>query len=344
MNGDWPSVSVIMPIRNEGRFIVRSLGAVLAQDYPAGRLEVLVADGRSDDGTREAVCRLAERRPSTKVSLVDNPGRIVPTGFNAALAQARGQIIVRVDGHTIVARDYVRQCVEALAATGAENVGGRMDPIGKGWFGRAVAIASCSRFGVGGAQFHYADREMSVDTVYLGAWPRRVFDRLGGFDEEQVRNQDDEFNYRLRKHGGRIVLTPAIKSRYFNRATPRSAWRQYFQYGYWKVRVMQKHPWQMRPRQFAPALLVASLGSSGLAAWVSPASAWVAIALVAAYATANLGASIGLARGQPAAVRAALPLAFATLHLAYGCGFLVGLAAFWNRWPRPTAAAQQERV
>jgi glycosyltransferase involved in cell wall biosynthesis len=343
MGEHWPHVTVIMPIRNEGRFIVRSLGAVLAQDYPPDRLEVLVADGMSRDGTREAVGRLAAQKPRVKVTVVDNPGRIVPTGFNAALARAQGEIIVRVDGHTIVAPDYVRRCVEALAETGAENVGGRMDPVGKGWFGRAVAIATCSRFGVGGAQFHYATRQTEVDTVYLGAWPRRVFERLGGFDEEQVRNQDDEFNHRLRKHGGRVVLMPAIKSRYFNRATPRSLWRQYFQYGYWKVRVLQKHPRQMRPRQFAPAVFVTTLTGAGLGSLFLPPAAWLLAAVAGVYAIANLAVSTWLGRRQPLAVRWALPVAFATLHLAYGSGFLTGLAAFWNRWPNWSVPRPQEQ-
>lgn len=329
---ECPSVTVIMPIRNEASFIERSLGAVLAQDYPGDRLEVLVADGMSTDGTRAAVERAAAMRPDVRVVVVDNPGRIVPTGFNRALVRARGEIIVRVDGHTIIEPNYVRECVDALRRTGADNVGGRMDPVSEGVFGRATALVTQSRFGVGGARFHYSDREEWVDTVYMGAWPRAVFQRIGLFDEEQVRNQDDEFNYRLREHGGKILLTPRIQSRYYNRSTLRSLWRQYFQYGYWKVRVMQKHAGQMRPRQFAPPLFVASLGIALLLAPISATWGQVLGVIVASYASANLLASLIVGFGQPLREALLLPVAFATLHVSYGLGFLVGLARFATRW------------
>ena len=183
----------------------------------------------------------------------------MPTGLNLALAAAEGEIIVRVDGHTNIEADYVRWCVEALERTGATNVGGRMDAVGRGRFGEAVAAATSSPFGVGGARFHYSNTEEWADTVYMGAWPRWVFEEIGLFDEELVRDQDDEFNYRLREHGGRILLSPKIKSVYSNRSNPLALWKQYFQYGFWKVRVLQKHPKQMRPRQFAPPLFALCL-------------------------------------------------------------------------------------
>ncbi|HEY7543362.1 MAG TPA: glycosyltransferase family 2 protein, partial [Blastocatellia bacterium] len=214
-----PFVTVIMPIRNEAGFITRSLGAALGQDYPGDRMEVIIADGMSTDATREVIAQLSEAHPRIAVRIVDNPEKIVPTGFNRALEQAKGDVIVRVDGHTIIASDYVRQCVAALERTGADNVGGRMEAVTHGRFGKAVAIATSSPFGVGGARFHYSNQEEYVDTVYMGAWPRSVFERVGLFDEEQVRNQDDEFNYRLLSHGGKILLTPQIKSKYYNRST-----------------------------------------------------------------------------------------------------------------------------
>lgn len=329
---DQPLVTVIMPIRNEAAFIPRSLGAVLAQDYPADRLEVVIADGMSSDGTRAAIARLAEAHPDVRVTVVDNPGQIVPTGFNRALAKARGDVIVRVDGHTIVAPNYVTECVEALLRSGADNVGGRMVPVSEGLFGRATALATASRFGVGGARFHYSDREELVDTVYMGAWPRSVFQRIGLFDEEQVRNQDDEFNYRLRARGGKVLLSPRIQSRYYNRSTPRSLWRQYFQYGYWKVRVMQKHPGQMSPRHFVPAALVASLAIGLL---LAPFSAiWgLAFGIIAlSYVSATLVASLVVGFREPLLEALLLPATFLTLHVSYGLGFLVGVVRFATRW------------
>ncbi len=327
-----PFVTVIMPIRNEGGFIARSLAAVLAQDYPAERLEVLVADGMSTDSTRTVVAELAARHPN--VRLIDNPGKIVPTGLNRALAEAQGAVIVRVDGHTLLAPDYVTECVRALARSGADNVGGKMQAIGAGAVGRAVALATGSPFGVGNARFHYSDQEEWVDTVYLGAWPRQVCLDLGPFDEELVRNQDDEFNYRLRSRGGRILLTPQIRSVYTPRDSLRALARQYYQYGYWKVRVLQKHPRQMSARQFAPPLLVGALLGLGALAPRLRAARWALAGVVGAYLSANGAASLWTAHRHGRQHLPLLPVVFATLHGGYGLGFLVGLVRFWNHWRR----------
>ncbi len=321
-----PSISFVMPVRNEASFIERSLGAVLEQDYPADLMEVIVADGMSTDDTRRKI----ENFPNVK--LVDNRGGIVPTGMNAAIIQARGDVIIRVDGHTVIDADYARKCVEALERSGADNVGGRMDAVAGGFVGRAIALATSSPFGVGGARFHYSDREEWVDTVYLGAWPRAVFERIGLFDEEQVRNQDDEFNYRLLARGGKILLCPEIKSKYYNRSGFRSLWRQYFQYGFWKVRVLQKHPRQMRLRQFVPPAFVFGVAAAALSAPFSPAATAIFLSICALYFAAALVASAAVARGRGARFFFVLPLVFASLHFSYGLGFLAGLVKFWNRW------------
>jgi len=341
---DDPTVTVIMPVRNEGTFVERSLVAVLAQDYPRDRMEVLIADGISTDATRDLVSTLARRRPDLSLRILDNTGRRVASGLNVGLNCAKGDVVIRVDGHTVIAPDYVRECVEHLKRTGADNVGGRMDAVGEGTFGRAVALATSSPFGVGGARFHYSDEEEWVDTVYMGAWPREVFYRIGLFDEEQVRNQDDEFNYRLLSHGGRILLSPRIKSKYYNRSTVRSLWRQYFQYGYWKVRVMQKHPRQMRPRHFIPALFVGVLLVTLIFSPLSFISRYLFLLIAGSYLIANVAASI-ITRPRDWKVFPLLPIAFATLHFSYGFGFLAGLARFWNRWGKgqnPSARTLQK--
>jgi succinoglycan biosynthesis protein ExoA len=325
-----PFVSVIMPVRNEAGFIERSLGCVLGQDYPADRMEVIVADGMSDDGTRELVHAAAKR--DGRVRLVDNQGRIAPTALNAALTGARGTIIVRVDGHTEIASDYVRQCVRELERTGADNVGGRMKAGGNGSICRAIAAATSSAFGVGGARFHYSEAEEWVDTVYLGAWRRSTFDSLGLFDEELVRNQDDEFNYRLRAAGGRILLSPKIRSLYYGRSSLSSLARQYFQYGLWKVRVLQKHPRQMRLRQFVPPLFVAALLMLALGAPFSRAARVGLVGLLGMYALVSLVASASAAIRTGFHSVFLLPVVFAILHLSYGLGFLAGLIRFRGRW------------
>ncbi|MFZ5919793.1 MAG: glycosyltransferase family 2 protein [Chloroflexota bacterium] len=257
-----PIISVILPIHNESATIERCLNAILAQDYPSDRMEILIVDGMSTDDTRDILKKFILHNSS--FILLDNPGKIVPTGLNRALLRAKGEIIIRVDGHTLIAPDYVRRCVETLQRTQADNVGGRMNAVGNTPFGKAVALATSTPFGIGGGRFHYSDNEEWVDTVYMGAWPRQVFEKIGLFDEELVRDQDDEFNYRLRAAGGKVLLDPQIKSEYTVRSTPGALWRQYYQYGYWKVRVLQKHPRQMSLRQFVPPTFVLTLLLSAL--------------------------------------------------------------------------------
>ena len=327
-----PVVTVIMPVRREEAFIERSLGAVLAQDYPPERMQVLVADGMSEDRTRELVETLARAHPRHQVEIVDNPGRIVPTGFNAALERARGDVIVRVDGHTVVAPDYVRQCVTALAESGAENVGGPIETVSSGAVGEAIAVAISSRFGVGNSHFRASTDTAWVDTVPFGAWPREVFARLGPFDPELVRNQDDEFNYRIRENGGRILLSSRIRSRYHSRSSLRRLARQYFQYGLWKVRVMQKHPRQMSPRQFVPPLFFGALVLKGALSQHLTLARWGWLVLIALYLAANLAASVVTARRRGWRHLPLLPLCYPIVHMSFGAGFLVGLVRFAGRW------------
>ncbi|MCC6626495.1 MAG: glycosyltransferase family 2 protein [Chloroflexi bacterium] len=337
-----PLVSVVLPVRNEARHLRACLMAVLAQDYPADRQEVLVVDGGSRDGTRAIVAALAERDP--RLRLLDNPGRIVSTAMNIGIAAARGDIIVRVDGHAIVAPDYVRQCVATLERTGAVNAGGPMRPRGEGRWGAAVALATASPFGVGNGAFHDLDRDDdAVDTVYLGAFRRAPLLAAGGFDEGLVCNQDDELNFRLRAAGGRIALSSRIHSTYFNRTTPRGLWRQYWRYGEWKVAVLARHPASLQPRHAVPPLFAVAVigvgllrlrGARGRHLWLAVAVPWLAGAVAASARAVHGHRAPGLA--------AWLPLVFAVLHLSYGLGFLWGLARWLTGWrARPAPADDQ---
>jgi glycosyltransferase involved in cell wall biosynthesis len=323
------SVTIIMPIRNEAAFIERSLGAVLAQDYPQACLEVLVVDGMSDDGTRDVVCELA--REHGHVRMLDNPRRIVPTALNRALRQARGEVIVRVDGHCEIAPDYVRRCVQALQETGADCVGGALETVGQADVARGIALAQSSPFGVGGVAFRTGSEEgRYVDTLAFGAYRREVFERIGHFDEELVRNQDDEFNCRLTQAGGQIWLDPAIRSVYYSRAGLRGLWRQYFQYGLYKVRLMQKRGAVPARRHLVPGAFVLSLLGSLLLSLVTGRRRW-SLAVAGPYVAANVAAGAWAARGRPRLLPV-LPLAFATLHLAYGLGFLAGCWRWREYW------------
>jgi len=345
----FPFVSVVMPVRNEAAFIERSVGSVLAQDYPHERMEVLIADGLSQDATRQIIRGLQQQH--SNILIVDNPGQIVATGLNAALGRAKGEIIVRVDGHCEIASDYLSRCVAHLVNDKVEAVGGPLETIGESYIARVIAAAMSSRFGVGGSAFRVANSHTQfTDTVAFPAYTRAVIDRAGPFDEELVRNQDDEYNYRLRKLGVKILLAADVRSRYYSRATLPGLWRQYFQYGYWKVRVLQKHPRQMRLRQFAPPLFVAALLVAVLLLPVFSIAGYLLGLMAGIYALAVLSASIISARKNGWLVLPILPLAFAILHLAYGSGFLIGLLKFWNRWRegksqlQPRAAIRDGRV
>jgi glycosyltransferase involved in cell wall biosynthesis len=229
-------VSVIVPCRNERKHIERFVDDVLGQPALDVELELLIADGRSTDGTREILLRRAG--DDSRIVVVDNPEGTTPHALNHAIDRATGQVIVRMDVHTEYAPDYIARCLETLQRTGADNVGGPARTRSNGYFQTANSIAYHSPFSVGGARFHNPEYEGEVDTVVYGCWPREVFDRLGRFDSELVRNQDDEFNLRLIRAGGRIWQDPAIRSWYFPRARLVDLLRQYRQYGYWKVRVI----------------------------------------------------------------------------------------------------------
>lgn len=331
-----PFLSIILPIRNEEKYIEKTLRSVFAQTYPRKQLEILIVDGMSSDSTREIIADLAEAHPEFSLTLLDNPGRIVPCAMNIALARARGEIIVRVDGHCEIAPDYLAQCVSILMEEAVDGVGGPIETIGEDTLSTAIAFAMSSSFGVGGSAFRtIKDRTMLVDTVAFPAYTRDAIRLAGLYDEELVRNQDDEYNYRLRKLGGKILLSPEIRSRYYSRSTMRSLWKQYFQYGYWKVRVLQKHPRQMHPRQFAPPLFVAALLASGVSAFY-PSLRVMALVIPGFYLLANLAASLAThgPRNGPVAGRPGmyLPLVYAILHVSYGLGFLLGLIKFASRW------------
>ncbi|MFL5625731.1 MAG: glycosyltransferase family 2 protein [Ktedonobacteraceae bacterium] len=325
--GEDDFVSIIMPVRNEASYIVPSLQAVLAQDYPADAFEVIIADGMSDDGTREKILELAGR--DTRVRLIDNPQRFVSPGLNAALRAARGDILIRMDAHTEYAPDYVRQCVEVLQETGAANVGGAWRATGRSYWQKAIALAFQSPFSSGGAGSHAVDYEGEVDAVYLGCWRKATLEQIGGFDEELVRNQDDELSLRLMRAGAKLWQSPRIRSWYYPRASLRALFNQYAQYGYWKVRVIQKHKLPASIRHLVPGSFVASLIIlTGLSCF-SHTARWFLVGLVSCYVVANLGASLLTCR-TPAIFRylPVMPLIFAAYHFGYGYGFLRGLVDF----------------
>lgn len=315
-----------MPVYNEAQWIRRSLGAVLEQDYPV--MEIIVADGLSTDGTRDIVRQLCASFPS--VTLIDNPTKYAAAGLNRALEVARGDVIVRVDGHCEIAPDYVSTCVRHIKEDNVQVVGGPLDTIGETPMSQTIAVAQSSRFGVGNSAFRtLKNKTRLVDTVAFPAFTRDVIAKAGRFDEELVRDQDDEFNYRVRKQGAKILLADDVHARYYARASLLSLWRQYFGYGYWKVRVMHRHPGQMSLRQFVPPLFVLALFAGALLSpWFSGARLCLALLLLI-YTFSCLAASAVNAAQYGWSHFLPLPIVFVALHISYGLGFLIGLAHFY---------------
>lgn len=337
-----PLVSVIMPVRNEEDFISRSLGAVLAQDFPRDRMEVIIADGMSDDRTLEIIESMRDES-SIPIRIVANPDKVAPAALNRAIARSSGEIIVRVDGHCEIAPDYVAKCVKFLSSGEVDGVGGPIETIGESLRARAIAAAMSSKFGVGGSSFRTIDdREMYVDSVAFPGYTRRILEKAGPFNEELVRNQDDEYNYRIRKLGGKILLSPEIRSRYYSRSGFKALWRQYFQYGYWKVRVFQLHPRQMSPRQFVPPAFVLTLMILAISGIFIAAAAWIFAGVLILYLIANLGAALSLSKTVEFRAIPFVSFSFLILHVSYGLGFLIGLGAFHDGWNRSAYLVRQE--
>lgn len=323
-------VSLLVATRNEAAHIEDCLHSILNQDYPQERIEVFILDGQSDDDSVKIIERVIAGRHNYHV--IENPKRIQSAAWNLGIQLSCGDVITIISGHSKLSSNYVSKAIETLLRTNADMVGGTVRAENSGALGEAIALAMSTPFGVGNASFRYAEKEEETDTVFMGFCWRATYQRLGGFDEELVRNQDDEFSYRLRKAGGRIVCNPKIVSHYKNRATLRGLWRQYYQYGFWKVRVLQKHPRQMSLRQFVPPTFVFALLVSFIATSLVFWGAWLLALVAGSYSLANLSASAITAAKKGWKFLPLLPLTFAILHLSYGFGFLVGLMKFWNRW------------
>lgn len=326
-----PFVTVLIPIRNEGNYINQCLQAVSRQDYPSDLFEILISDGMSTDNTRSLVAEWMKNDP--RIRLFDNPKHIVPTGMNILIPQAKGEILIRVDGHCVIAQDYISNCVRHLNSGEVDGVGGPMHSIGEDLVSQVIALAMSSKFGVGNSSFRTETGQTKLaDTVPFPAYKRDIIEKVGLYDEELVRNQDDEYNFRIREAGGKILLAEDVKSEYYSRGSLKKLWKQYFQYGFWKVRVLQKHPRQMSLRQFVPLAFVLAFPLTLLLNFLVSWGRLAMLILVVAYISANLAASIVSAFGQGAKKFLLLPLAFAIIHFSYGLGFLVGLFKFWNRW------------
>ncbi len=330
-----PFLSVVIPCRNEVRFLARCLDSILAGGYPAGRMEVLVVDGGSSDGTRELIEERAQA--DLRVRLIDNPQGTTPWALNHGIAAARGDIVARVDAHAAVAADYFTLCVAHLESSGADNVGGTMRtlPRDMGLFAGPIVAALGHRFGVGNSYFRIGSREPRwVDTVFGGCWRRDVFQRVGKFNTDLRRSQDMEFSLRLKAAGGRTLLVPEVCSDYYARSRLGSFVRHNFSNGEWAVLpFIYSDVIPVSLRHLIPLLFALSLlAGATLFAWTP----WLLAAVCIPYTLANLAASMDVARklNVPGYVLS-MPPVFFLLHASYGLGSIVGVlraaSASWQR-------------
>ncbi|MGA0066566.1 MAG: glycosyltransferase family 2 protein [Candidatus Nanopelagicales bacterium] len=318
-------MSIVMPVLNEEAHLHEAVSAILRSEYD-GPLQVVLALGPSDDATDDVATRLATDDP--RVVTVSNSSGRTASALNAAIRAATHDIIVRVDGHAIIPPTYIDIAVRTLEDTGADNVGGVMAAEGVTDFEQAVAAAMTSWFGVGGASFHIGGEPGPALTVYLGCFRRSALDRVGGFDESMVRAQDWELNHRIRATGGLVWFTPQMRVSYRPRGSLRRLARQYHEYGRWRREVARRHPETVSLRYLAPPAVLGAVTAGtavGAIGWgIGSKPLLLGFLAPVGYALADLAASARAARGLPGRSARWLPAVFATMHGAWGAGFLRG--------------------
>lgn len=319
-----PRVSIIVPCYNEQATIRPLLEAIFHQTYPRANMEVVIADGLSEDGTQAAIVDFQNSHPDLMVRVVENTARSIPSAINCAIQASQGEFIIRMDAHSRPLPNYVERCLAALQAGLGENVGGvwQIEPGGKSWIAESVAVAAAHPLGVGDAGYRIGAKASLVDTVPFGAFHRSLITRVGSFDETLLSNEDYEFNARIRHSGGRVWLDPEIVTVYYARSSLRELGRQYWRYGYWKFRMLRRYPDTIRWRQGLPPLFVTSLVGLALLSWWPPAG-WLLTLEIALYITVLfLAGLVSALRHRKPYLFIGLPLSIATMHLAWGSGFL----------------------
>jgi glycosyltransferase involved in cell wall biosynthesis len=314
-----PMVSIIAPCRNEAAFIEDALNSILQSDYPAERMELLVVDGMSTDGTRDTIQKIVNQ--DSRIKLIDNPKHTVPAAMNIGIKAARGEYILRIDCHCKFAPDYVRKCIEIIKRTGADNVGGYCATLAGADtnVARAIATATSSAFGVGNAMFRLGGSEREVDTVPFGTYRKEIFDRIGMYDERLVRNQDIELNWRIRKAGGRIIISPEIKVVYYNRATYRGLWQQAFNNGLWNPYTIWLIGGGLSLRHFVPMFFVLSLIILTAVSFFLSIAKWILLVYTALYLSVAVFFSLKHSRSKDTSAILVL-WSYVVLHIAYGLG------------------------
>ena len=323
---DKSKISIVIPCRNEEMYISQCLNSLLASNYPKELVEIIVCDGMSTDNTPALIEELASKHPS--VIKLENKNQFTPHGLNLGIERSSGEIIIILGAHTEVYPDFLSKCVNALNDnTDAGCVGGLLENITTDGSSKAISTAMSSVFGVGSAHFRTGRKEGYVDTVAFGAYRKEVFKKVGVFDEDLVRNQDDEFNYRLIKSGYKIYLSKEIRAKYYVRSSFVKLLRQYFQYGYWKVYVNKKHKTITTFRQIVPALFVVFLIAGLTLSWLNAVVFTAFLAILLVYVVSAKIAAIQ-STWNPVGIAKTI-FAFMMMHIGYGVGYLEGLVHFY---------------
>lgn len=326
---DLPLISIIIPCRNEEGFIGKCLESIISQFYPKDNLEVLVVDGMSTDKTREVVREYGEKH--SFISLLENPRKVTPFGMNIGIRNSRGEVIILVNAHSILDKNFLKNNIEYLNKTHADAVGGMLNTINEGAsiISNAIPLATDSIFGAGGRRYRSRIQEGFVkDTLPYCAYRRELFDKIGLIDEDLIRDQDEEFNYRILKNGGKIFFTPKIKSYLYVRPTLEKLWKQHFQYGYFKPLVLSKVGGVFTWRQAIPSLLITSMIVTGLLSFLSEYFLWFFILILGLYFSVTIIFSLLIGIKRDLSLMPFLVASFVTLHFSYGTGYLKGILDF----------------
>jgi succinoglycan biosynthesis protein ExoA len=321
-------VSVVVPCYNEENTITFLLDAILRQTFSITNLEVIIADGHSTDLTKKKIQDFSLAHPKLRIKVIHNPKRTIPAAINLAVENAIGQFIVRLDAHSIPDPTYIELCIKALRTGKADCVGGvwNIVPGDDGWIARSIAAAASNPIAVGDARYRFTKNAAFVDTVPFGAFSRKLFFTVDGFNEDLLTNEDYEFFARIRKNNGRIWLDPAIRCTYFARKNLMELIQQYWRYGFWKFRMLKNYPETLKWRQALPPLFVFTLIALILLSFFIKISLWFLLGIIILYLLIIVGSSIGTAfKKNDVSMVVGVPLAIICMHVSWGSGFLYSM-------------------
>jgi glycosyltransferase involved in cell wall biosynthesis len=315
--------TIVIPTRNEEAFIAECLDSVLANDFPKKEFEIIIADGMSADKTCGIIKEYQKKHKN--ITLLENKKINTAAGLNLAIKKAKGKYIVRMDAHTVYAKDYIKNCIELIEQKKGDNVGGPAISVATNTTGKAIAAVTTTPFCMGGADFRNKNAEGYTETVYLGTFEKELFEKIGYFDESTETNQDDEFNYRMTEKGYKIYLSPKIKSKYYCRNSFKKLFIQYFKYGFFKIRVLEKHIKSIKLRQIVPAIFLLTIIFLLLASIFSKTAKTILFSTVTAYLIFLIIAATIVSIKNKLKYFPLSLIAIAIIQTSYGAGFILGI-------------------